>query len=309
MKRTLAVIWIVLPFVAGIVSFISWAVLQSVNFDTTNVEITVLYIKTFSLIAALVGIATMVIGLIYIWRDKWFAHREIIKEAWKLTKKNIWKFMVWILALFALNMLQQDSPKDSNTVKTSIDIAIIIVNIILSILYMRVDLWIKSMSLDIIEGKKVRRNNIFIWFKKFIRYFLAAIIMWLFIALWAMLFVVPWAIFSLRLSTIQYPYLTILWIFAALLFIISLVILVILGLRLSMVSYIVIEKNIGPWAAIKQSWALTKWRISNLFALNILLGFINILWVLAIFVGLFWTLPLFYLAGAIFYKKLLSHKK
>jgi hypothetical protein len=33
------------------------------------------------------------------------------------------------------------------------------------------------------------------------------------------------------------------------------------------------------------------------------------LWLLALFVGLFWTLPLFYLANAMFFTKLLSLEK
>jgi uncharacterized membrane protein len=41
-----------------------------------------------------------------------------------------------------------------------------------------------------------------------------------------------------------------------------------------MVPYLILEKKLGPWAAIKQSRTITKGKISNLFALylSIMLG-------------------------------------
>jgi membrane-anchored glycerophosphoryl diester phosphodiesterase (GDPDase) len=44
-----------------------------------------------------------------------------------------------------------------------------------------------------------------------------------------------------------------------------------------MVPYLILEENLGPWQAIKRSWKITKHKAANLFALNIIIGVVNIL--------------------------------
>lgn len=272
MKKVLAVIWIVLPFVAGFLWLISSIILQEAGIETTNTAITLLYVKTIAMITTLVGLITLVIGLVYLGRGKGLSHREIMSQSRKLTKKNIWKFALGIALVFLLQILQQELT-DPNRPMTLI---VGIITILLGIAYLRVDFGLKGLSLSLIEEKKVRSIDIFVDSERFFKYLLAFIISWVFTVIGVLLFIVPG---------------------------------VIVWLRLNMVPYLILEKKLGPWKAIKQSRTITKWKISHLFALQVLLGFINILWLAALIVWLFWTLPLFYIANAVFYKKLLSFKK
>jgi len=271
MKKGLAVVWIILPFVFCIL-WIVFSLILSNWLDTTNSQITIWYLKIFSTIITLIGLITLVIWTVYIWKEKWFTHKEIISKSWKLTKRNIWKFAFWILLLFIFQIIQQwlSDPNLPITVVT------VVLSILFGILYLRVDFWLKWMSLRLTEDKKVRAFDVFIDPERFFKYFVAYIIIWVFTVVWTILLIVPW---------------------------------IIIALRLNMVPYLIIEKKLGPRKAIKQSRSMTKWKISNLFALNILLWGINILWILALIVWLFWALPIFYIANAVFYQKLLAHHK
>ncbi len=272
MKKVLSVIWMLLPFFFWILWITSALALSENVADNTNIMINLLYIKTFSGIWFLLGIITMLISIVYLWREEWLTQSEIIKPTWKLARKNIWKFWFWIALIFILQITQNELSDPSRPTTLLISVLIIL----LWIAYLRVDLWLKNLSLSLIQEKKARALDIFVNPDKFFKYFLAYLLMVLFTMIGVLLFIIP-------------------GIFVA--------------LRLEMVPYLILEENIWPWNAIKKSWEVTKSKVANLLALNIVLGAINILWLVAIIVGLFWTLPLFYLANAMFYKKLLLLKK
>lgn len=79
--------------------------------------------------------------------------------------------------------------------------------------------------------------------------------------------------------------------------------------RLKFASYLVIDKKLDPVNAVKASWRMTKGNVWNLFFLGILLGFINLLGLLCLVIGLFITVPLSMLATAFVYRKLLLQSK
>ncbi len=73
---------------------------------------------------------------------------------------------------------------------------------------------------------------------------------------------------------------------------------------LSLVSYVAIDQDVTPREALRVSMQLTKgnrWKIFGFFLLAIL---INLLGMICLFVGLFYTIPLTKIAFAIVYKKL-----
>lgn len=79
---------------------------------------------------------------------------------------------------------------------------------------------------------------------------------------------------------------------------------IIAGILLTFFPFLVIEKNLGPIAAFKQSIALTKGNRWPLFWFSLAALGINILGFLALFVGLFVTIPVTYLAIVHIYRKL-----
>ena len=84
---------------------------------------------------------------------------------------------------------------------------------------------------------------------------------------------------------------------------------VIRGFKLQMAQYLILEKDYNPFKAIKMSWKMTKGFVGDIFAINIIAGLINILWVLAVLVWLIWTIPLAILANAYIYKKIADINK
>lgn len=271
MKKVLAVIGMILPFIFGFFWLISYILLTELTWEATSMMISLSYLKLISMVWSLIGLVTLVVSVIYLWKEKGITHREIMSHSRKLIRKNIWKYALGIALVFILQIIQQEI-SDPNQPTTLIIWTLIIV---LSIAYLRVDFWLKWISLSITQDKKVRSIDIFVEPEKFFKYFVAYLITWIFTIIGIFFFIIP-------------------GIFVA--------------LRLNMVPYLILEKNIGPWKAIKESRKITKDKVSNLLALNILLGGINILWFVALIVGLFWTLPLFYIANAVFYKKLIAHK-
>ncbi len=272
MKKALAILGMLLPFFFWILWIISALLLNEVPIETTNIMINLLYIKTFSGIGFLLWVVTMLVSIIYVWREKWLTQSEIIKPSWKLARKNVWKYALWIVLVFILQIFQSELSDPSRP--TTLFVSVLI--IVFGVLYIRIDFGLKKLSLAIIQEKKSRAVDIFVDPEKFLKYLIAYIITWIAIFVWIILFIIPW---------------------------------ILVALRLNMVPYLILEENLGPWQAIKRSWKITKHKAANLFALNIIIGVVNILWLLALFVGLFWTLPLFYLANAMFFTKLLSLEK
>lgn len=272
MKKVLAVIGIVLPFIFWLIWIISSLLIAEMVGEPTSTIIFLSYLKIIWMIWTLIGLITLVIWEVYIWREKWLTHREIFKQTRSLTKKNVGKFLLWVLLLFVLQAIQNwlSKPDQPMTIITAILILLIWV------VYLWIDLGLKNISLSLSEDKSIKVSDIFVDATKFLKYLGAYVITWFATVIWTILLIAP-------------------GIFVA--------------MRLNMIPYLILEKNLGPWQAITHSWKMTKGFASNIFALNILFGAINLLWLLALLVGLFWTLPLFYIANAILYKKLLSHKK
>jgi len=79
---------------------------------------------------------------------------------------------------------------------------------------------------------------------------------------------------------------------------------IIVLLRLSMTTYIIVDKNLGAWESVKKSWKLTKghsWKLLSLGLISILLAIAGLL---PVGLGLLIVLPLLYIVGAIFYRKI-----
>jgi uncharacterized membrane protein len=76
------------------------------------------------------------------------------------------------------------------------------------------------------------------------------------------------------------------------------------AVRLYMFPWVIVDKGVGPFEAMRQSWAITEGSFWNLFLLGVLLGGINILGTMALLIGLFVTIPLSVLAVGYVYRRL-----
>ena len=62
--------------------------------------------------------------------------------------------------------------------------------------------------------------------------------------------------------------------------------------RLYMFPWVIVDKEVGPFEAIRQSWAMTQGSFWHLFLLGVLLCGVNILGTMALLIGLLETIPL-----------------
>jgi len=81
---------------------------------------------------------------------------------------------------------------------------------------------------------------------------------------------------------------------------------IILAIKLQYIEYFIVDKKMG-FEAINKSWDITKGVKLKLFLFGIVLCLINILGFIALFFGLFLTIPLTMLASAYVYRKLASN--
>ncbi len=81
---------------------------------------------------------------------------------------------------------------------------------------------------------------------------------------------------------------------------------IILAIKLQYIEYFIVDKKMG-FEAINKSWEITRGVKLRLFLFGIVLALINMLGFLALFLGLFLTVPLTMLASAYVYRKLSSN--
>ena len=79
---------------------------------------------------------------------------------------------------------------------------------------------------------------------------------------------------------------------------------IILGIRLQMYVWAIVDNHAGPIEALQQSWTMTRGFAWNLLLLNLLLGLINMLGMLALGIGLIVTVPLSMVAWGHAYRRL-----
>ncbi len=140
-------------------------------------------------------------------------------------------------------------------------------------------LWIISIGLELINWINAEIKD---YFKAYTRdrirkYLLWTILLSAIISLWIVCLIIPW---------------------------------IIAAVRLKFTLYAVIDKWLDPVEAIKYSRNITKWHFREIIWFDLYLLFFNILWMLCIFIGLIWTIPMTQLATTKYYKILSeSYKK
>ena len=202
-----------------------------------------------------------------------FSKKEAINQGFKLAKKNI----VFFIGLFVIVVVV-------SSISSGIQIGValekqpvlyLFLNVLTFIVNAVIGIGLIKISLEFIDGKKPKFSDLF-YVKPLVNFILASLIRGVITFIGFILFIIPGIIFSIRL---QYA------------------------------PYLIVDKNVPPVDAIKESWEMTKGNTWNLFFFGILLFLVNVLGAILLLVGLFVTVPLTMLATAIVYRKLLLHSK
>ena len=193
---------------------------------------------------------------------------EIFSFGWKNTKENF-LFLLGILVIFALvsvlnGALQEAFRPQFGVLVFIIGIAFWLLNVLLELGYFKI-------VLKLIAGEKPTYRQLYEHYPLFLNFLLASILMGLIILGGFILLILPG---------------------------------IYLAVRLQFVPILVADKGLPPVDAVKAGWNLTKGRWLNVFVFDLLLIGLNILGVLALFVGLLVTIPMSSISFAYFYRKL-----
>jgi hypothetical protein len=165
----------------------------------------------------------------------------------------------------------------------------IILSLVLSIGYIR-------FSLNVVDGKKANVADLFSTNpKEILRYFLASLLAVVFIVVVFLISFVPGfvAMQLLQLEEI-----------GILLFLVGILPAIYFSLSIVLFSYYIVDQGLNPIDSLKKSMTAMKGNKLYYFFFVIVLGLINLLGVLALFIGLLITMPLAWIATAHAYRKL-----
>ncbi len=200
-----------------------------------------------------------------------FSKGEAIRFGWEVTKRHFWFFFVTLLILGAVSVVGNifEWIEPDNLAQAGLAIGI---HFIQAILGLFLTLGVIRICLRFTANEEATLADLFgATLRQVGSYFLATILASIVITIGFILLVIPG---------------------------------IILSIRLSMAPFLIVDQNLGPIAALSRSWALTEGSGWNLFLFGILLVLLNILGVVAVFVGLFLSIPTSYVAFTFVYRKL-----
>jgi len=202
-----------------------------------------------------------------------FSKKEAIKFGWEIANRKIKFFIPLLILVYGLPALFNSF---SDSLKKESFFASFLLNVISSVISIIFGLGLIKISLKLCDGEEARFSDLVSQYKLFFRYLFASFLYGLITLLGFVLLIVPG---------------------------------IILLIRLGFFDYLIVDKNSTIIESLKRSWEITRGNTWNLFLLYFLFALINILGVLALIFGLFWSIPTTMVAEAFVYRKLSSQLK
>ncbi|MGM0442516.1 MAG: DUF975 family protein, partial [Elusimicrobiota bacterium] len=197
-----------------------------------------------------------------------FSGKDAIKFGWYTTKNNIVFFVFLLIVYGALNyiptVIAEQAKEISYFLQFNVQILGLILRVIMAIGFLKI-------LLKFLDGKSPQIVDLFSYPHLFFKYLGARILYSVMIFAGFILLIIPG---------------------------------VVLSLKFFLYNYCVVDQDLGPIRALKQSSTITEGLKLSLFVFLLKLAGINILGFLAFGVGLFFTLPLTSLAIAYVYREL-----
>jgi uncharacterized membrane protein len=192
-----------------------------------------------------------------------------IKYGWGTVTSHIGFFIGLILLSFFIQSIPHASISFLSIHKHELTAVVIILFVLGYVVQAIVYLFTLKLSLDAVDKKPLAYGNGFPNFSKVLNFFLASILYLVLVFLGFILFIVPG---------------------------------IILGLGMVLYPYFLIDKNMTAIDSLKESYRITKGYKGHIFCLLFILGFINMLGAMALFIGLLITIPITWCAFASLYR-------
>ncbi|NMC36555.1 DUF975 family protein [Candidatus Beckwithbacteria bacterium] len=199
-----------------------------------------------------------------------FSTSEAVSFAWQTVKQNLGFFLLLLLILFGISFMSSFVTKALEDGPVFLTIIFQLISTAISLM---IGLGMMKITLAFVDGEKPEFNELFSTLPYIVKYFLASILYGLIVTVGLVLLIVPGIMWA-----IKYAYMP----------------------------FVIIDKNLGPIEALKESAKITKgsrWQIL-LFGLT-MIG-VEILGLLALVVGLLVAVPVVMVASAYVYRQLAS---
>jgi uncharacterized membrane protein len=202
-----------------------------------------------------------------------FPFGAAVKFGWQKTKADFWRLiavvLVWLVISGIFGYFSKSFEKASPLAYFITEVFSIIVNMIMT-------LGITRIGLKVYAGEAFDISELFESYGLFLKYLLASILYLLAVLAGLILLIIPG---------------------------------IIIGFRLSQYTYLIVDKGMAPFEALKESMRLTKGNVFNLLLFWFVLLGVLILGLLALIVGIIVALPLTIIASVFVYRYLEARKQ
>ncbi len=196
-----------------------------------------------------------------------------VKFGWQKTKENFWSLIAVMLVWIVISGMFSYAVK---YFEKTMPFASFIMQVCSSVVNMIMTLGLTKIGLKVYAGEKFDVTSLFDSYRLFLKYFLASILYGLAVLVGLVLLIVPG---------------------------------IILAIRMGLYTYLIVDKEIGPIDALKESMKLTKGNVGNLFLFWFVLFGVLLLGFLALIVGVIVAIPVTILAYVFVYRYLEGKKQ
>ena len=202
--------------------------------------------------------------------NKALSIKEAFSFGWKNATGRFWFFVGIVLIIFGVSVLPGIV---FGWLAKLLDLPLLsfVGRFIGQIFSLIVGLGFLRIILDVHDGREVKTGQLFSEYRLFFKYLVGTILYSLIILVGLLLFIIPGIIWAIKFQFFTYA---------------------------------LVDKKLGPIAALKESANFTRGVKWHLFVFDIFVVLINMLGFVLLFIGLFITIPLTALATVFIYRKL-----
>jgi hypothetical protein len=198
---------------------------------------------------------------------KGFSVGEALSFGWDTTKSHLGFFIV----MFIIILIVESIPQGISALGRDSAALGLIGSLLGLVIGIQVQIGTTRIGLKFADGRQAEFSDLFSGFELFVSMLIAAILVGLMVFVGMMLLIVPG---------------------------------IILGLIFCFYSYAIVDRGLGPIDALKHSAAVTQGARMALLGFWIVAFLLNMVGLLALFIGLFLTVPITMVAAAYVYRKL-----
>lgn len=195
--------------------------------------------------------------------------KSTLSQAWELFKKH-WKFL---LLVTVISWIFQGLPRsfEKHDLYSQSWLILAVLSLALSALNLVIDIGLTKVYLKIVDRESAKLEDLFVHYKLFWKFLAGSILYGLIVVSGLFLLIVPGIIWAIKFQ---------------------------------FYSYLIVDKNLGPIEALRQSSNMTQGKKWQILKFDLVIGLLNILGILALIVGLLITIPVTTLGFTLLYRKL-----